>query len=176
MVARQRGEVQAAPFRVGAVRIRGASVPGETGGGAGDVPPPVQGESRSAGVEGGSGRDDITGEPGCVLMVVTQWVRGSAAERGPPPPLRFSTRSRSSSREQNLKPLEVSASVSCQIAAPLTGSSSLVILAGRSLRSTSETKQTRSLEIPRRGGTSTRFCSGVFLPLAGWMTPPAVDT
>lgn len=167
MVARPRGEVQAAPFRVGAVRVRGASVPGETGGGAGDVPPPVQGESRSAGVEGGSGRDDITGEPGCALMMVTQWVRGSGAERGPPP-FGFSTRSRSSSCEQNLKPLEVSASVSCQIAAqalpaaPPTRSSSLAILAGRSFRSTSETKQTRPLEIPHRGGRppgSVQVCS-----------------
>lgn len=59
---------------------------GQTGGGAGDVSPPVQGESCSDGVNGGSGREQgrETRKPGCALMMVTQWIRGSAVEQGRP--------------------------------------------------------------------------------------------
>lgn len=84
MVARQRRETQTAPFRLGAVWVRGASVSGQTGGGAGDVSPPVQGESCSDGANGGSGGVSGGGPANQALMLVTQWITGSAVEQGRP--------------------------------------------------------------------------------------------
>lgn len=45
VAAAKRGEIQAPPLRLGALRVRSAGVPGQTRGGAGDVPAAVQGES-----------------------------------------------------------------------------------------------------------------------------------
>lgn len=119
MAASTRREVQAAPVRVGALWVRSAGVSGQARGRAGDVPPPVQGERDQSVVLLWTLRPHTKDMVSEKTRLSCSGCQGERKQTGGSEvrPRRLCTSSCSISHEQNLKPLEVSASVSRQIAA-----------------------------------------------------------